>query len=191
MKDEEDRLVNKVKKGDLQAFEELFNMYKNLVYSRILSIIGRSNDVEDLVQETFYKTFKFIRTFNREKSKLSTWISTIAHNVAIDHIRKNSRKTEYSIDTFFSENDKLDIVDCKEPKDKVKEQEKYQFLLFCISELDKKYKVVIELRYFQDMEYKKIAETLGIPIGTVMTRLFRAKANLIKIAERYQKERYD
>ncbi|MCK4644535.1 RNA polymerase sigma factor [bacterium] len=182
---EEEILLKKVKKGDLDSFEELFNKYCNLVQSRIRKLLGNNQDVEDLVQDTFFKAFKYIGSFNPQKSRFSTWISTIAHNVTVDYIRKNFKVTIYSVDTFYSPEDELPVSDGHEPADTYKQKSEYETMLFCVSCLDKKYRQVVELRYLQDMNYKEIAASLNIPMGTVMTRLFRAKEKLVQIATKY------
>ncbi len=178
----DDDIILKIKKGDVNSFEVLFEKYQYLVKNRIMKIIGNSPEVEDLVQEIFYKVFKNIGKYNFKKSKFSTWISTIAHNATIDFLKKQHMKI-FSSDTFFSAEDSLDIPDDDDPQSIFINNEERKFLLFCMAKLPKKYFDILELRYMQDKSYNEISKILNIPMGTVMTRIFRAKRAILKIAE--------
>ena len=147
-----------------------------------MKIIGNDPYVDDMIQDIFYKIFKNIGKFNSEKSRFSTWISTISHNATIDHLKKQHMKI-FSSDTFFSDENSLEVPDVDDPESTFIDKEEHKFLVFCMTKLPKKYFEVLELRYMQDKSYSEISRILCIPMGTVMTRIFRAKKAIVKIAK--------
>ena len=167
-----------VQKGDIQAFSILVQRYeaKMLRYAR--KFINGSGEEEDAVQEVFLKAYENIQSFDITR-KFSTWLYRIAHNQFVNVLKKRHRlPLFFDLDTFFPHigkdiNEEIDRKDMRKALDK------------CLKELDFKYREIITLYYFEELNYKEIAEVLHIPVSTVGVRLKRARKILKGIYIKY------
>lgn len=175
--DEEIALL--IKKGNKDAFEIIVDRYLEKIKRYARRFMRDSFDIDDLVQEIFLKVYINIQSFD-EKRKFSSWIYRIAHNEFVNKLRKKSYENLFRVDfdTFFphpiaKENDeeRFDIILNKEII------EKY------LAEIDTKYREILILYYFEDMDYQSIADILEIPKSTVGIRLKRGKEKLKSLLE--------
>ncbi len=175
-------LIERAVAGNQQAFTQLRQKYYPTIAGLIRRMMRNSDDVEDLVQETFVKAFNAIATFNHEYA-FSTWLYRIASNHCIDFLRKKRLKT-FSIDQPIETHDgeiQYEISDSTWlPDTDIHNKEKTSLLNAAIQELPEKYRVVIELRHGEELDYQEIANQLGLPLGTVKAHLFRAREMLYK-----------
>lgn len=175
----EDReLVARAKKGDEKAFERLEMKYRKSVYYMLLKMVKRADDADDLTQEAFAKAFTSIEKFD-SKFAFSTWLFRIATNNTIDFIRKKRVQT-VSIDSPIEGDDgsrmRFDVKDYGlDPNQAMLKQQRKQYLAKAIDRLPEKYRTLVDLRYFQELSYEEVANTLQIPLGTVKAQLFRAR----------------
>ncbi|MGP7817340.1 sigma-70 family RNA polymerase sigma factor [Niallia sp. 01092] len=155
-----DKKINKAKRGNEKAFQELVEMEKSKLFRMAYLYVKNEEDALDIVQETICKAFISIKHL-KESSYFSTWIARILINTAIDFINKTNRLVSlsdadgYIHDQNLHMEEKLDLVEA-------------------IKRLDMHYKTVIIFRYYKDLTVKQIAEILNCPEGTVKTRLHRA-----------------
>ena len=176
---QEDRqLVADAKKGDPQAFERLLKKYRKSVYYMLLKMVKNADDAEDLTQEAFAKAFNSIEKCD-SKFAFSTWLFRIATNNCIDFIRKKRVQT-VSIDQPIDGDDgssmRIDVRDENlDPNEAMLKQQRKRYLRMAIARLPEKYRVLVELRYFQEYSYEEVAKELQIPLGTVKAQLFRAR----------------
>lgn len=181
-REEDADLIERAVAGDQQAFSQLRQKYYPTIAGLIRRMMRNSDDVEDLVQETFVKAFNAIASFNHEYA-FSTWLYRIASNHCIDFLRKKRLKT-FSIDQPMETHDgelHYEISDSTWlPDTDIHNQEKTSLLNAAIQELPEKYRVVIELRHTEELDYQEIANKLGLPLGTVKAHLFRAREMLYK-----------
>ncbi|RYL94243.1 RNA polymerase sigma factor SigW [Sporolactobacillus sp. THM7-4] len=182
MEYKEKRLIKKVKKGDHQAFAELVDKYKNSVYSICLRMVGNSQEAEDLSQETFIRAYKHIDQFDTDR-KFSTWIFRIATNLSIDFLRR--KKPSVSLDAELPGTDGLELKEILAsgealPDELVVWSETERIVQYEIDRLREKYRSAIILKYIQGLSLKEISEILGVPIGTVKTRIHRGREILRK-----------
>ncbi len=178
----EKELIKRAKNNDLSAFEELIKMHEKTVYNIALKVMGNQHDASDAAQEAFIKMFKNIKKF-RGDSKFSTWVYRIAHNVALDMLRKNSKKT-VSIDENYEdgENPILNIADpSPSPEQSVIDKEKMQILKNAIDSLPTVSKTAIMLRDINGLSYEEIAKIQNCSLGTVKSRINRARIQLKEI----------
>jgi RNA polymerase sigma-70 factor, ECF subfamily len=157
-----EKKINKAKKGNSKAFEELISEEKNKLF-RVAFLYVKDEDLAlDIVQETIYKAFVSIKQL-KETQYFSTWITKILINTALDFIRKNNRLNivPFSDIERFNLNHRINLVDKLD-------------LVEAIERLEEQYKTVIVLRYYKDLTIKQISEALGCPEGTVKARLHRA-----------------
>ena len=169
-KDIDFRLMRAIQKGDMVAFSQMVDRYKD----RLMNVIGRmlssKEEAEDVVQETFVRVHQHRQSFNF-KHCFSTWIYTIALNLARNELRKRRKFKFYDI-TEMQGNEVEFAVDPKLPS------RLPQVLDKAIRELPEKYKLAFILRDVQEMPYDEVAKVLSVPLGTVKSRVNRARLML-------------
>ncbi|MCB0841150.1 MAG: sigma-70 family RNA polymerase sigma factor [Bacteroidetes bacterium] len=175
----EDReLVAAAKRGEPQAFETLLKKYRKSVYYMLLKMVKNADDAEDLTQEAFAKAFNSIEKFD-SKYAFSTWLFRIATNNCIDFIRKKRVQTvsiDQPVEGDDGSNMKFDVRDEDlDPNEHMLKQQRKKYLNMAIKRLPEKYRILVELRYFQELSYEEVAQELEIPLGTVKAQLFRAR----------------
>jgi len=163
-------LIHKLKSGDSSAVRALVDNNKNLVWHIIISMIGRSNDNEDLFQEVFLRVFKGISNF-RADARLSTWVGSITHHVCVDYIRKKSRDAVL----MYGESDLSVFQNMKSDCKNGDNEDINKLLLEAISRLPADYRTVITLYHLDEHPYKEIVEITGMPEGTVKSYISRAR----------------
>ncbi len=174
--DSDESIVARVTNGDTDAYGVLMHRYEDKLLRYVVYLIHDSATAHDVVQETFIKTYKNLHGYN-PKHKFSSWIYRIAHNEAMNAIKK----TKHLSDTDITELPELSY----EPKlaeslDKALLAENVQG---CISELEPKYREVIQLIYFERMKYDEASDVLHVPTSTIGVWLSRAKSRLKQICE--------
>ncbi len=173
-------LAFKAADGDTAAFEKLVRKHEKLVSTCVYSVVGNGEDTLDVSQEVFLKVYKNISAFKGD-SEFSTWLFRIAKNCAYDFIRKKKLPVT-SIDSSGEESDGFDIPDKgANPEDKVLADEKRDKLRRAIGSLSPEHREIIILRDINDYSYEKIADILSLEVGTVKSRIFRAREALRKI----------
>lgn len=166
---------------DQQAFAMLLNKYKNSLTAFITQYIPVREDAEDVCQRSFEKAFMNINKFNTQYA-FSTWLFHIAQNEAIDHIRRTKQATT-PLDTV-NEAEIMNIGSGDDPEEKVIVDQVVSNIISSIMSLPEGYKTVAELRFIKDYAYEDIAEELDMPIGTVKTKLNRARKLLNEMVSR-------
>ncbi|MFY9310936.1 MAG: sigma-70 family RNA polymerase sigma factor [Bacteroidia bacterium] len=173
-------------KGDQKAYAELMERYRDSVYFMLLKMVNNKDDAEDLTIEAFGKAFKRLSQYTPTYA-FSTWLFKIASNNCIDFIRRK-KMVVFSIDKKF-ENDEggelnMDIkADSPNPEEHMVRKQKVKHMHEIVEKLKPRYRVLVELRYFDELSYEEIAEKLDLPLGTVKAQLFRAReflANILK-----------
>ncbi len=172
--------------GDQKAYAILMNTYREPVYYMLLKMTGSTTEAEDLTIEAFGKAFRAIDSYTPNFA-FSTWLFRIATNNCIDFIRKKRTPT-VSMDNVYTDSDGeevgMDIAsESLNPEQAIIDEQKKQAMREIVSKLKPHYRVLIELRYFDEKTYEEIAEHLQIPIGTVKAKLFRAREFLLQMAK--------
>jgi len=175
----ENELVEKSKKGDLESFEKLIMLYEKKIYNIAFRMTGDREDASDIAQEVCIKIYKSINTF-KGNSSFSTWVYRITSNVCIDMIRKRNNTISINTNRADGEEYEIPIEDkSKLPEDIVESKETVELIKGYISELAPDQRIVIILRDIQGYSYEEISKILDVNVGTVKSRLNRAR-NLIK-----------
>lgn len=173
-------------KSDQKAYAELLERYRDSVYYMLLKMVNNKDDADDLTIEAFGKAFKRLHQYTPTYA-FSTWLFKIASNNCIDFIRRK-KMVMFSIDKKF-ENDEggelnMDIkADGLTPEEHMVKKQKVKHMHSVVEKLKPRYRVLVELRYFEELSYEEIAEKLDLPLGTVKAQLFRAReflANILK-----------
>ena len=183
-------LVTRSKNGELEAFEELVCRYERKVYSLAYRMMGNYDDANDLAQETFLRAFRAISGF-RGDSSFSTWLSHIVTNLCRDELRKRYRISFESLDQEISLGDnevKKQIPSSDPGPDEIYErQELQQELQDLLTTLSPEFRLALVLRDIQGFSYQEIAEQMECSLGTVKSRINRAR-NFLKEKVLAQKE---
>ena len=175
--------IQQAKQGNQTAFSFLLDTYWLYVYNFLAQKSQNENDTEDITIQTFSKAFDKINTYD-DKYTFTTWLITIAKNIHTDSLRK--KKSSITIETSKEKEIEAYKVldDAPSPEDKIITEQNLAKLLRDIKQLKSKYQEVIQLRYFQELSYKEIAETTGEPINNVKVKLLRAKKLLAEIIKK-------
>ena len=178
----ENELVKQALDGDQKAYRILFENHKQAIYHIIVKIVRNNEEAQDLVQETFIKAFSSLKSYN-PTYRFTTWLYKIAANSSIDHIRKRKLQT-FSLDQPVDTKDgqlSVEVPDMSyHPERDLSAKRQNLSISEAIDSLPEKYRQVIVKRHQEDKSYEEIAEFLGVPVGTVKARIFRARELLKK-----------
>ncbi|CUS96272.1 RNA polymerase sigma factor [Candidatus Kryptobacter tengchongensis] len=167
--------------------KEIINSIDSLLRYAVV-ITGNEEDAKDLVQETCYKALKSINSLD-ENSNVKAWLFTIMRNLWINQRKRNQISPVYLEETIENVGDEWNI----NPEELLINNEMRQLLLKALNDLPKAYKEILILRYFEDFSYNEISKILDCPLGTVMSRLNRAREKLkevfLKIYEKNNDDR--
>jgi RNA polymerase sigma factor (sigma-70 family) len=180
--DDESKIISSALAGDQRAYAKLVDKHRSAIFHIINRIVRNDEVARDLVQETFMKAFSSLASY-RSEYRFSTWLYKIAANSSIDHLRKK-RIQALSLDRPMETEDGsvgMDIPDYSYDPERelVKKQQRFS-IEEAIESLPDKYREVIIYRHKDDKSYDEIADLLGIPVGTVKARIFRARELLKK-----------
>jgi RNA polymerase sigma-70 factor (ECF subfamily) len=172
-------LVAEYLEGNELAFEELVHRYQGKLVNYLNGIIYDYDRSSELCQEAFIRVFRNAHRY-KGKYQFSTWLYRIATNLAIDEIRRRQRKSRYffqSIVEFFQSGEQeLPLPDCRQsPEDALDKKEKRQRLQKAIDSLSEKYRLAFYLKEVQGLSYEEVAQVLNVSLGTVKSRIHRAK----------------
>lgn len=178
------RLVSKIREGDEIAFQELVRRYRNPITNYVYRMIDDYDRAVDLSQETFVRVYMSVDRYQATYS-FSTYIYRIAHNLAITELRQRKRRRLIPLPTFFSDKESEEI-EVELPDDRQIQadaaliaDERRAAVTRAIASLPEKYRAPLVLCDLEEKSYEEIAEVLGLPTGTVKSRINRAR-NLLK-----------
>ena len=175
-KDMDAQLIDEVGKGNQAAFDILFSKYNNKLYASLLAFTKSQDLAEDLTQKTFIRVWKKIETF-RGDSSLFTWIYRIAINLAKNEFSSKQAKNQGITDSIDDTYDLESSV--SSPESHAIEAESMQAVMDFIASLPTDLREAISLREFDGKSYEEIAQITGSPIGTVRSRIFRAREEIL------------
>ena len=179
-REQEAAIVRKVLGGDANAFETLVLEYEKNVYNIALRMTGNSEDAADMTQEAFIKAYNSLQAF-RGDSKFSVWLYRIVSNVCLDFLRsKNRRPTvSLSVEDDDGEDTQLDVADeSQSPELLLDRKLTRESVRRGLDSLPPDYRQILLLREIQGLSYDEIAQALGLEVGTVKSRIFRARKRL-------------
>ena len=157
------------------SFEELVRRYQRPISAYVYRMVGNYESALDLTQEIFIKVYGSLRKY-RSEFKFSTWIYKIAHNAAVDHLRRSSTREQSLINTSDGDQFELPIESRRlSPEQESERKERRVEIESVVRALPANYRELIILRHSQDLTYEEIVEVTGLPLGTVKNRLFRAR----------------
>lgn len=171
--------VEKFKAGDMEAFEYIYQYYKNSIYYFAFSITKNKADAEEVMQNTFIKVFNSIQTL-KENNSFHPWLYRIAYTIAINMYRKNVRQVE------LGEDDNLEtkVFGTNIPNDEFDKKAIYDAVYAEISKMPDLYSQVAVMKFFDGLTFKEISVIVGIPVGTVKTRITTVRKKIKPILDR-------
>ena len=184
MSQSEQLLLMRAKAGDVAAFEELTEAYQKKIFNLAYRMVGNYDDAGDMAQEALIRIFRSIGSF-KEQSSFSTWVFRITTNVCLDEIRKRKNKKAFSLDEEIHTEDgemQRQIISDDPLPDEIAEKEELRSIVNkAINSLPEEQKIIITLRDIQSLSYEEIANVLSCPVGTVKSRINRARQALKNI----------
>lgn len=173
MRDSDADLVARARRGDEAAFEQLVRRHQRYVFNLAYRVLGDYAEADDMTQEAFVRVWQGLSDF-RGQARFTTWLYRIVHNLCLNRIAGLQRElcqTEPVEEALVDPASSFDLFETREQ------------LAFLHAELDRlpaKYRLVLTLRYLQDLSYAEIASVLDVPIGTVKVHIHRARQILIE-----------
>lgn len=184
---EDYKLVQSAIGGNQHSYSMLLERYRKPVYHTIVKMVNNSNDADDLTLEAFGKAFTKLTSYAPHYA-FSTWLFKIATNNCIDHIRKK-RLHLLSIDEPIEKDSPNDFsnnlrANIRTPEEEIIRTQRLHMVQNMVTRLSQKYRMMIQLRFYEELSYEEIARELEIPLGTVKAQLYRAKELLFGLMQK-------
>ena len=182
-RDEELHIIRRVLDGDVNAFEKLVLENQKNVYNLALKMLGNSEDASDVSQEAFLRAYRSLGSFQGD-SRFSVWLYRMTSNVCIDFLRKRKRRAEVSMTVVNDEDEEseLEIPDERfSPEQTLDRQERVRAVREGLQKLPEEYRRILTMREIGGLSYEELAEALDLELGTVKSKLFRARKKLCEV----------
>jgi RNA polymerase sigma-70 factor (ECF subfamily) len=188
------QIVRLCMNGDSAAWAELVRTHHRRVYGLCYRFTGNPADAEDMTQDVFLKIYSNLASFDTARGSLQVWITTMTRNLLVDNFRrtKNQRATG-SLDDGWDSTEELSPIDrltshSPSPHEAAAQKELAKMVQNALARVSVELREAVILRDLQDLDYKEIAQVLGIPEGTVKSRISRGRAELARLLERNKRE---
>jgi len=192
------QIVGRCMNGDSSAWAEMVRTHQKRVYGLCYRFAGNATDAEDLTQDVFLKIYSNLGSFDATRGSLPVWITTMTRNLLVDNYRRtrNQRATG-SLDDGWDQTEELRshlsvsdrLADAgPSPHESAARQELKKMVQKALMKVSVELREAVILRDLQDLDYKEIAQVLGIPEGTVKSRISRGRAELARLLERTKRE---
>jgi len=181
-----DPLIERCLKGDQRAWDDIVRLYWRKVFNVAYKFVGRQDEAEDLTQDIFLKLFKSLKTFDR-RANFSTWLISVSRNLCIDHYRSTRR--EHDMVTHD-----VDVVSLARPSGvdspqaALEQRDRVALLRAALDTLAPSLRTAVMLRDIQELSYQEIADRLGVPEGTVKSRINRGRTELARQIARLREQ---
>jgi RNA polymerase sigma-70 factor (ECF subfamily) len=178
-------LVERCLSGDDAAWEQLVRQHTRRVYGLCYRFTGKDSEAQDLTQDVFLRVFRALSGFRSTEGSFATWLTRLTRNLLIDHYRRT--RNERVTDSIEEQLPRVEegFVSVSRPDAALAGREASELLQGALSRLSPELRETIILRDLQEMEYREIAQILGIPEGTVKSRLNRGRAELARLLKRH------
>src|SRR4030042_1740590 len=181
-------LISSFKRGDKSAFEEIVLRYQNRIYNLCIYMLGNIHEAEDVAQDTFIKAYQNLNKFKPDSS-LHTWLYRIAVNTCIDYKRKpffeSLFKSSKEGDEFVADHPSYS----PSPERLYESEQIGKAIHLALGRLSEKLRTVIVLKEIEGLSYGEIAEVLGVSIGTVKSRISRAREELKELLKKFREQK--
>jgi len=179
-------LIARFQNGDEYAFDEIVNRYKDRLLNFVFRFIGQIDESEDIVQDTFLKVYKNKNSYENI-ARFSTWIYTIAGNLAKTELRKRKRRRIFSISKMGIDDKEFELSStARTPEENTESIFNEKIIHNAIQKLPDKFRTVIILRDIQELSYDEISKIIGVPLGTIKSRVNRARLKLRELLKDFK-----
>jgi RNA polymerase sigma-70 factor (ECF subfamily) len=189
MQANETQLIRKARDGDTEAFAKLVGMHERFVYNLALRTLGNPDEAADMAQEAFIRAWRALAEF-RGQAQFRTWLYRIVLNLCLNRVPRLRRELNN-----LTQAEMLDLPEpssnANNPVTSLEQNELRAHLHHEIDKLPEQYRLLVSLRYQHELSYDEIAVLLGLPIGTIKTGLFRARARLREALSLYEEQLYE
>ena len=184
--EQDQELLDRCLAGEDSAWEALLGVHTRKIYNLCYRFTGRVEEAEDVTQEVFIKVFQTLRSYDAAQGSFSTWLNRVARNHLVDHYRR-ARKDRLT----SSLDDELPAAEQKaspqaEPTNHVESRERREILQLALDKLSPDLREAVILRDLHDLDYEEIAQVLGVPQGTVKSRINRGRLELGRVLKRME-----
>ena len=178
---DEKGLIQDALHGDMEAFNRLVLAYQDLVYNQAFRMLGDPSAADDAAQETFISAYRKLRGYRG--GSFRAWLLRIVTNACYDELRRRQRRPQTSLNPVGEDDEEMEspkwLADPGEsPEDYANRQELAQAIQHCLTQLEADFRAVVVLVDVQGLDYKEAAAALGRPLGTVKSRLARARRSM-------------
>jgi RNA polymerase sigma-70 factor (ECF subfamily) len=173
-------LVHQLLRGDVDAFEQLYDRHSRIVYALVLRIVQQASTAEEVVQDVFLQLWRNARRYDTRRGPFAPWLMALARNRALDHLRLKSERQRRREDQTEELPPVIDVPQFEKALDEKRRAERVRAVMGSLNPQQKK---AIELAYFEGLSHTEIAETLKEPLGTVKSWI---RIGLLRLKEGLQ-----
>jgi len=181
-KSDDGELLRRSREGDLSAFSELVRRYESKVAATVIGMLGPGDEADDVGQETFIRFYNSLNRF-REEASVGTYLTRIAINLSLNELRRRKRRR-----LLFRSTDAGNESDEPASEEAPDQFDRKEIVRRALNALEPKFRAVVTLRLIEGYSTEETAGLLGVPIGTVLSRLLRAQKKLQKILQQYKED---
>jgi RNA polymerase sigma-70 factor (ECF subfamily) len=181
-------LIQRCLQGDQLAWDAIVRQYRRKVFNVAYKFVGRHEEAEDLTQDVFLKIFKSLGTFDR-RANFQTWLISVSRNLCIDHYR-SIRQERQAIDHHTDPNELSPATPEPGPMATLEQQDRVILLRDALAALPETLRKAVLMRDIQELTYQEIADQLGLPEGTVKSRINRGRTELARQIRRMRGDDY-
>lgn len=170
-------LIRAIRQGDSDAFGTLVKLYEKRIYNLALHYVKQSEEAKDLAQDIFVTVYKALDTL-RDETKFTTWLYQVAVNHCRNRYKRLRRRGFFSSHSIDDPDSYVQLTSSDEPAGQLEREDIIKIVRSAIAAMPETEKEILVLRDIQDMSYEEISDILGVPLGTVKSKLNRARAAL-------------
>jgi RNA polymerase sigma-70 factor (ECF subfamily) len=183
-----DKLIKRCLNGDQLAWDAIVRQYRRKVFNVAYKFVGRQEEAEDLTQDIFLKVFRSLGTFDR-RANFQTWLISVSRNLCIDHYR-SVRQERQAIDHTVDPNELTPASHEPGPVAAIEQEDRVVLLREALAALSASLRTAVLMRDIQELSYQEIADRLGLPEGTVKSRINRGRTELARQIRRMRGDDY-
>jgi RNA polymerase sigma-70 factor, ECF subfamily len=180
---DENLLIRQCLQGNTAAFGELVRRYQDRLFNTVFRLLNNAEDAQDVVQDAFLNAYQNLESFKGD-SLFFTWLYRIAMNTAISLKRKHKFTVSLHSDRNEDDIDPTDVSEFSQPGERLERKERERQLQEALSQLSPEHRAVLILKDIEGQKYEVIAEVLKVPIGTIRSRLHRARGELRELLDK-------
>jgi RNA polymerase sigma-70 factor (ECF subfamily) len=181
-------LIQRCLQGDQTAWDAIVRLYRRKIFNVAYTFVGKHEEAEDLAQEIFLKIFKSLGTFDR-RANFQTWLVSVSRNLCIDHYR-SVRKERATIDRAVDASELAPASSDPGPLAALEQRDRLTLLRDALAALPDALHKAVLMRDIHELSYQEIADRLGLPEGTVKSRINRGRAELARQIRKLRGENY-